>query len=74
MEKFPLVVLLIGLFVTIATFRYSRYRRLTLIGNGAFPCILYMIQPDYWILYLTVFIAVYISEFWEIRKETTNQE
>ena len=68
MERFPIIVLVIGLLVSLLTIRYPKYRRLTLIGSGALPCVLYIITPELWMFELMVFVAVYASEFWRIRK------
>lgn len=71
MENFPILVLLLGLVVSIITMKYPKYRNLSLIGSGAFPCILYIIKPEFWIFELIVLVVTYAIEFSRLRKDAT---
>lgn len=68
--------LLIGWLILLAGAIHSRvnprFRSIRLIGDGAFPFLLYITAPDLWPLCLGLFFLLYAAEIFRMYREQRN--
>ncbi|MEJ8544680.1 hypothetical protein [Brevibacillus borstelensis] len=72
MSSFLLFAWLILLAGAILSRVNRRFKSIRLIGDGAFPFLLYITAPDLWPVCLALFFLIYSVEIIRIYRETRN--